>query len=441
LQQLSAERFLVNNLHDVLLKERDQGCKVDADDLKAVLSKSVSHQDNEENNLEAVLTWLENDISVRLKEAENILELIHWKRIPSNTLLQILVHNQFLQSNRNIKQLVLEKIRKVLCWSPVEKCSEDLSTAVKDEIYDRCEKGIILIGGLSLGEAEHGDISQPNCVCYIQRKGNWVTKSNWPERGLRGFSVSKYNSDVIVTGGSSTTASKHFVINRCWHYDVKEDSWRRIPDMNKCRSFHCSCQLNNRVFVIGGSQASSSKSSIDVEYYDQHKNSWTEIKQHAPKKMFNYTASACNGKLIIIGSTQTRNIFVQIYNPSSDLWQVLRSPNVPRHLSAPTSTTSSDQTQIFVSGDNTKKVYVFNPNTNTWCRTSDMCKLHSNGNMVSLDGNADSFKLVHTGGHWKNDAYYDTIEVYNRTKNVWKELGQLPFLWLYHQCAPVYLST
>ena len=37
----------MNNLHDVLLKERDQGCKVDADDLKAVLSKSVSHQDNE----------------------------------------------------------------------------------------------------------------------------------------------------------------------------------------------------------------------------------------------------------------------------------------------------------------------------------------------------------------------------------------------------------
>jgi len=154
-----------------------------------------------------------------------------------------------------------------------------------------------------------------------------------------------------------------------------------------------------------------------------------------------HQTSACNGKLIIIGSTQTRNIFVQIYNPSSDLWQVLRSPNVPRHLSAPTSTTSSDQTQIFVSGDNTKKVYVFDPNTNTWCRTSDMCKLHSNGNMVSLDGNTDSFKLVHTGGHWKNDAYYDTIEVYNNTKDVWNELGQLPFLWLYHQCAPVYLST
>ena len=94
----------------------------------------------------------------------------------------------------------MEKIRNVLCWSPIAKCNEELSTVKKDETYDGCEKGIILIGGLSLGEAEHGDISQPNCVCYIQRKGNWVTKSNWPERGLRGFSVSKYNSDVIVTG-------------------------------------------------------------------------------------------------------------------------------------------------------------------------------------------------------------------------------------------------
>ena len=39
------------------------------------------------------------------------------------------------------------------------------------------------------------------------------------------------------SGGSSTTSSNHFVINRSWMYDVASDIWHQLPDMNKCR-FH-----------------------------------------------------------------------------------------------------------------------------------------------------------------------------------------------------------
>ena len=72
--------------------------------------------------------------------------------------------------------------------------------------------------------------------------------------------------------------------------------------------------------------------------------------------MHNFTATSCNSKLILFGSGLTSTIFLQCYNPSVDTWSVIRSPNVPRHLSAPVSVTSKDETKIFVSGDNTRKV-------------------------------------------------------------------------------------
>jgi len=72
--------------------------------------------------------------------------------------------------------------------------------------------------------------------------------------------------------------------------------------------------------------------------------------------MYNFTAATCNSKLIIFGSGLTSTIFLQCYNPAVDSWSVARSPNVPRHLSAPVSVTTNDETKIFISGDNTKKV-------------------------------------------------------------------------------------
>ena len=72
--------------------------------------------------------------------------------------------------------------------------------------------------------------------------------------------------------------------------------------------------------------------------------------------MYNFTTSGCNSKLILIGSGQSSSVFLQCYNPAIDQWTVVRSPNVPRHLSAPVSATLADESKIFVSGDNTKKV-------------------------------------------------------------------------------------
>lgn len=72
--------------------------------------------------------------------------------------------------------------------------------------------------------------------------------------------------------------------------------------------------------------------------------------------MQNFTACACNSKLIVLGNGHSPTLFIQCYNPATDNWTFLRSPNVPRHLSAPVCVTSPDESKIYVTGDNTKKV-------------------------------------------------------------------------------------
>ena len=80
-------------------------------------------------------------------------------------------------------------------------------------------------------------------------------------------------------------------------------------------------------------------------------------------------------------------------------------------------------------------MYIFDPNTNTWCRGSDMDSLHSNGNLMLLGS-----QVVHTGGHWVDGLYWDDFEIYDTKTDTWSPHGYLPHLWLYHQCAAVYID-
>jgi len=36
-------------------------------------------------------------------------------------------------------------------------------------------------------------------------------------------------------GGCSTTAKSHLIINRAWYYDVINNRWAQLPDMQKAR--------------------------------------------------------------------------------------------------------------------------------------------------------------------------------------------------------------
>uniref|UniRef100_A0A8C4KTG7 Kelch like family member 30 n=1 Tax=Dromaius novaehollandiae TaxID=8790 RepID=A0A8C4KTG7_DRONO len=127
--------------------------------------------------------------------------------------------------------------------------------------------------------------------------------------------------------------------------------------MLKARTNHTSAILNGEIYVI--------VDVVEVECYDPYNKSWCAISP-ALKYVSNFTAAGCLGKLYLIGSCAVKYnaLTLQCYNPVRDLWSVITSPFIPKYLSAPRC--ASLHGLIYLIGDNTKKVYVYDPEANIW---------------------------------------------------------------------------
>ncbi|XP_019714368.1 kelch-like protein 30, partial [Hippocampus comes] len=104
---------------------------------------------------------------------------------------------------------------------------------------------------------------------------------------------------------------------------------------------------------------------VEVERYDPYHNTWTATCP-AVKYVTNFTCTACQGKLYVIGSCAVKYnpLTMQCYNPVIDSWMSICSPFIPKYLSSPRSVCMEGN--IYLLADNTKKVYSYDPDANMW---------------------------------------------------------------------------
>nr|XP_020844630.1 kelch-like protein 30 isoform X2 [Phascolarctos cinereus] len=176
---------------------------------------------------------------------------------------------------------------------------------------------------------------------------------------------------------------------------------------------------------------------VEVESYNPYNNSWSVIGP-ALKYVSNFSAAGCHGRLYLVGSCACKYnaLTLQCYNPLTEVWSVIASPFIPKYLSSPRC--ASLNGAIYLIGDNTKKVYMYDPEANVWQKVQLLHSLHENGGMVSLGD-----KLYVTGGRWQGmeGDYRVEMEVYDGTKNVWTREGALPCLWLYHSSSSIFMDV
>ena len=94
-----------------------------------------------------------------------------------------------------------------------------------------------------------------NLQCWSVREDSdeWqpLTRLPWG-RGREGISVSPVPDGFVVVGGQS--AGK--VHNECHRYSSKSGSWQQLPSMHTARWWAGAVTVGNRLFVIGGGDAS-----------------------------------------------------------------------------------------------------------------------------------------------------------------------------------------
>ncbi|XP_062467070.1 kelch-like protein 30 isoform X2 [Pezoporus occidentalis] len=391
--------FLQENFEAVSLQE--EFLQLSKERLAVYLSKDQLQVQEEQSLAEAVLRWVRHDPGSRAQFLPELLELAHLVLLPDQYLQNLLTTEPLIRDSDASKALVTRS----RTTGQSDAGAQNSPTSLQ-----KLEEVLVVVGGrvLEEGEDEDRELQMP------------ATPRNF----------AFYNPK---SSGSRGSQNDTWSTTQAWCFCPRDGAWKPIASMLKARTNHTSAILNGEIYVIGGTTVDV----VEVERYDPYNKSWCAISP-ALKYVSNFAAASCLSKLYLVGSCAVKYnaLTLQCYNPVQDLWSVITSPFIPKYLSAPRCATLRGL--IYLIGDNTKKVHVYDPEANIWQKVQLLHTLHENGGMVALGD-----RLFVTGGHWKgmNGDYRVEMEVYDCTKDLWTREGSLPCLWLFHSSSSIFMDT
>ncbi|KAM6258420.1 LOW QUALITY PROTEIN: kelch-like protein 30 [Porphyrio hochstetteri] len=421
--------FLQENFEAV--SQQEEFLQLSKERLAVYLSNDQLQVQEEQSLAEAVLRWVRHDPGSRAQFLPELLELAHLVSLPDQYLQNLLATEPLIRDSDASKALVAQSRVKGQRDADAQKSS--LTPPQK------LEEVLVVVGGRVLEESEDEDgelemqAAPRNFAFYNPRSRRWMALPDFPDYNKWGFSLVALNNDVYVTGGSRGSQNDTWSTTQAWCFCPKDGAWQPVASMLRARTNHTSAVLNGEIYVIGGTTVEM----VEVERYDPYSGAWCAISP-APKYVSNFAAASCSGKLYLVGSCAVKYnaLTLQCYNPVQDLWSLITSPFIPKYLSAPRCATLHGL--IYLIGDNTKKVYMYNPEANIWQKVQLLHTLHENGGMVPLGD-----RLFVTGGHWKgmDGDYRVEMEVYDCARDAWRREGSLPCLWLFHSSSSIFMDT
>nr|UZC49415.1 kelch-like protein [Carassius auratus]UZH44930.1 kelch-like protein [Carassius gibelio]WEX30219.1 Kelch-like protein 30-A [Carassius auratus]WEX30316.1 Kelch-like protein 30-A [Carassius gibelio] len=399
--------FLLENFEAV--QQHEEFLMLDKDRLVACLKDEDLHIRDYRSCVEAVLAWVGHCRDNRICHLLELLGLAKLSLLTESYLTEKLLKEPLVQDSLQSKEFV-ERI----CREKREKTGCESEQRVTEKTLN-LQEVLFVMGGRSLDDDSDDEDED---------------EAEDSDRRLYPRNCGYYNPKL---GGSRGSQSNTWSTTETWKYITREGKWVTIAPMLRPRTNHSSATLNGEIYVIGGT----TMEIVEVEHYDPFSNCWT-LTGPALKYVTNFTAISCEGKLYLIGSCAVKYnaLTMQCYNPVIDSWCIICSPFIPKYLSSPRSVSMDGV--IYLVADNTKKVYLYNPEGNMWEKIQFLHTLHENGDLVVLGG-----QLYVTGGHWKGmeGDYGVEVEAYNRASNTWKVECFLPRLWTYSGCCSIFLDT
>uniref|UniRef100_A0A4W4G0L3 BTB domain-containing protein n=1 Tax=Electrophorus electricus TaxID=8005 RepID=A0A4W4G0L3_ELEEL len=167
-------------------------------------------------------------------------------------------------------------------------------------------------------------------------------------------------------------------------YDPKTDSWRFIAPMRTPRARVCS--LNNKLYVVGGSDPCGQKGLKNCDAFDPVTKEWTSC---APLNIRRHQAAVCelDGFMYVIGGAESWNCLnsAERYNPENNTWTLIAPMNVARRGAG----VGIYAGKLFVVGgfDGShalRCVEVYDPARNEWRMLGSMTSARSNAGVAVM---------------------------------------------------------
>ncbi len=212
--------------------------------------------------------------------------------------------------------------------SSVEICDEEtyfwtLKTYLPDARWgfaaEAVDGMIYIIGGM-IGEEETSSV-----LMYDPVTESFTEKNPMPTaRSIT--DAAAVDGKIYVFGGAIQDASGNFVPTSIVEmYDPESDVWTQKSSLNRARKALMASEVDNRIYVIGGSETTDPAGLTTVEMYDPSTDSWS-AKQNMHVRRWSPSASVLDGKIYVIGGEKGiedgwpgLNI-VEMYDPATDSW-------------------------------------------------------------------------------------------------------------------------
>lgn len=218
------------------------------------------------------------------------------------------------------------------------------------------------------------------------------------------------------------------------HITHAQDGWEQMEDMGVRRVAHASCAYENSIYVFGGIDQNINWFS-SVEAYDILNNIWIEKANLTTPSGF-FSTGEIQGKIYVVGGTyqgpttgEGLNSNLE-YDPEQDNW--LPKENCPTTTGQMASCVLNDKLYVFggylfpkrTPTDVLRKVYMFEPSTDSWDSVASMPHTHIEGNAVALNG-----KIYVIGGikaYLQADHIEGKLDMYDPGTDTWTEMEDMP---------------
>jgi N-acetylneuraminic acid mutarotase len=230
----------------------------------------------------------------------------------------------------------------------------------------------------------------------------------------QGLSTSVVNGKIYAIGGGSSSSTSYASVetySTVEEYDPATDTWTAKSDMPTARGFHSANVVDGKIYVIGGSQASSPDSNHvrTVEVYDPATDTWSQNGDMPTPRGAGFS-SVVDGKIYVFGGYGASQS-VDEYDPSTDTWTVKSGMPTARHAHC----TSALDGKIYVIGGyvpgvpgypGLASVEVYDPAADAWTTAPDMPTGRFGPRSCVVDG---AIYVIGGIGRWVGSAY-GTVE-------------------------------
>lgn len=164
--------------------------------------------------------------------------------------------------------------------------------------------------------------NQPTDIveAYSPTTDSWRAVQSLPKPVAGGLTLAN-DSAIYLFGGWDGNG----YLNDAYIYDPISDAWGALAPMKHARTHAAGGLINGLFYVVGGFDGTDV---LDVcEVYDPLADSWTDCKALTEARQDAGAAVVLN-KLYVFGGQSDSEVFGELYDPTTDKWQIINTPEV-----------------------------------------------------------------------------------------------------------------